>query len=699
MIASATGTRYQIPDEVYRTTHTMWRNTLQHAKTRKIRTMSEFAAEEIIIPEGKFRDRKWRPRYQPYSALLLEQFDNPQWSQFSITGCVQSGKSLSAFVIPCIYHLVEQREPVVLAAPTIDVAHDKWRLEIEPVFRKTRFASLLPDTGSGSRGGFAELIELRNGAVLKFMSGGGGDEKRSSFSTRVVIITEADKMDVAGAASREASPIRQLIARTEQWDLGESKIYVECTVSIEEGFIWTTYNAGSASKLLVPCISCSQWVCPERENLVGIRESETVEQAEREAAFACPACGILWTDDQRMEMLQQMRLVHRGQSIDPETLQVTGPPHTGRLLGFRWSAFQNAFSSTAKIANREYLAMVDKNTDDAEKYMRQFYWAIPYEPDDSEVTRLQDNVVLDTTGAIRHKMVPSWAEVITCGVDVGIHWLHWVVMVWRRNLLDAPDDLPAAGVIDYGAYRVEEGQADKSIESALRGLITQIDEGYPMLNADGSVGSSLFGPAIGIIDSRHQPRAVRAAVKASDRKVWHTLMGFGSGKHYAKAYTPPKKAGRTIIAAREGYHLEHLTVQGVREFKADVDYWKSWVHRRFSAKVGPGSCQLWHGHRNTHSNFLRHLQAEEETRTYDLKHNKMVSKWERIRKQNHYLDCTVYASIGADRMGVTVLEQEHEEGERVRQAMDAVLRSAATGIHQSQLDGHFDRVRNYEQES
>lgn len=662
--------------------------------------MSEFAAEEIIIPEGKFEGRKWRPRYQPYSALLLEQFDNPQWSQFAITGCVQSGKSLSAFVIPAIYHLVEMREPVVLAAPTIDVAHDKWRREIEPVFRKTRYASLLPDAGSGSRGGFAELIELRNGAVLKFMSGGGGDEKRSSFSTRVVIITEADKMDVSGAASRESSPIRQLIARTEQWDLGEAKIYVECTVSIEEGYIWSTFNAGSASRLVVPCCSCKQWVCPEREHLVGIKEAENVTQAEENAGFCCPKCGIMWADEQRMEMLQEMRLVHKGQEIDPETLEVTGPPCKSRILGFRWSAFQNAFSSTKKIANREYLAQIDKAADDAEKYQRQFYWSIPYVPDDIEVTKLQDSVVLDTTGAIRQKMIPPWAEVITCGIDVGIHWLHWVVMVWRKNLLDAPEDLPACGVIDYGAHRVDEGQADTSVESALRSLIAQIDQGYPMLQPDGTVGGSLYGPAIGLVDARHQTRAVRAAVKAADTKVWHTMMGYGTGKHYTQSYTPPRKAGRSIVAVKEGYHLEHLTVQGVREFKVDVDYWKSWVHRRFSTKVGPGSCQLWHGHRHTHSNFLRHLQAEQQTSHFDIKRNRMITRWEAIRKQNHYFDSTVYASVGADRQGVTVLEAEQAENLRVQAAMDAVLRGAKDSISRSPLDGHFSQARSqYESES
>lgn len=687
-----------IPDEILRTTQSLWRTTMEHARTRKIRTIAEFAAEEIIIPEGKYEGRKWRPRYQPYSALLLNEFDNPQWSTFATTGCVQSGKSLSAFVIPAIYHLVEMREPVVLAAPTIDVAHDKWRLEIEPVFRKTRYASLLPDTGSGSRGGFAELIELRNGAVIKFMSGGGGDEKRSSFSTRVVIITEADKMDLSGAASREASPIRQLIARTEQWDIGEARVYIECTVSIEEGFIWTAYNAGSKSRLLVPCCSCRGWVCPEREHLTGIQDAETIEQAESQAAFFCPACGILWTEDQRQEMLQEMKLVHKEQSIDAKTGEVVGPKCTSRMLGFRWSAFQNAFSSTAKIANREYAAMIDKSQDDAEKYMRQFYWTLPFVPDEMEVTRLNDNVVLDTTGAIRHKMIPHWGEIITCGIDVGIHWLHWVIMAWRKNLGNCPEDQPASGVIDYGSHKVEEGQIDRSIESAIRGLIAQIDQGYPMLNPDGTVSGSLFSPAIGIIDARHQTRAVRAAVKACDHRVWHTLMGFGSGKHYSQSYSPPKKAGRTIIAAREGYHIEHLTVQGVREFKVDVDYWKSWIHRRFSENSGPGSCQLWHGHRNTHSNFLRHLQAEEEVRYFDVKRNKLVSKWEAIRKQNHYLDATVYAAVGADRQGVTVLEAEHEESQRVSAAMTAVLQSAKDGIHQSPLDSYFGR-RQYESES
>ena len=60
---------------------------------------------------------------------------------------------------------------------------------------------------------------------------------------RVVLITEADKMDEAKQASRETSPPFQLKARTSSF--GENALfYGECTVSVAEGFIYQRVMAG-----------------------------------------------------------------------------------------------------------------------------------------------------------------------------------------------------------------------------------------------------------------------------------------------------------------------------------------------------------------------------------------------------------------------------------------------------------------------
>ncbi|MEZ6130521.1 MAG: hypothetical protein R3C59_17685 [Planctomycetaceae bacterium] len=47
---------------------------------------------------------------------------------------------------------------------------------------------------------------------MRYMTAGGNDKKRSTYTSRVVAITEVDGMDEAGATSREADKVEQIEA-------------------------------------------------------------------------------------------------------------------------------------------------------------------------------------------------------------------------------------------------------------------------------------------------------------------------------------------------------------------------------------------------------------------------------------------------------------------------------------------------------
>ena len=187
---------------------------LRQAKSRRLRTMREFAEEEIIIPDGPFAGRRFRCTRQPYTRLWLDAIDSGRWSRCVATGPTQSGKTLSAFVIPTLYHLFEIGETVILGLPDMDMTSDKWNKDILPVIEQSRYRDLMPRHGGGSRGRRVESLTFRNGATLKFMSGGGSDKSRAGFTSRVVVVTETDGMDQPGATSRESDKITQLEART-----------------------------------------------------------------------------------------------------------------------------------------------------------------------------------------------------------------------------------------------------------------------------------------------------------------------------------------------------------------------------------------------------------------------------------------------------------------------------------------------------
>ena len=80
---------------------------LRQAKSRRLRTMREFAEQEIVIPDGPYTGRRFRCSRQPYTRLWFYAVDSGRWTRCVATGPTQSGKTLSAFVIPTLYHLFE----------------------------------------------------------------------------------------------------------------------------------------------------------------------------------------------------------------------------------------------------------------------------------------------------------------------------------------------------------------------------------------------------------------------------------------------------------------------------------------------------------------------------------------------------------------------------------------------------------------
>ena len=148
------------------------------------------------------------------------------------------------------------------------------------------------------------------------MSGGGGDENRSSYTARCVVMTEVDKMDTAGLTSREAPPVQQIENRSASYPEYWRCCHLECTVLIPEGRVWTEYCRGTQSKIACPCPHCRDFVTPEGEHLTGWEEADC-EMAGRQAAyFACPSCGHKLAEAERATMNRAGRVLHRGQSID-----------------------------------------------------------------------------------------------------------------------------------------------------------------------------------------------------------------------------------------------------------------------------------------------------------------------------------------------------------------------------------------------
>jgi phage terminase large subunit GpA-like protein len=287
--------------------------------------MLVWAESTVVIPDGPLKGTMFDASVQPFSRLFLAEIDSGKWDRVVAAGPTQTGKTLNSYVLPVLYHLFAIGESVVAGLPTADMADDKWREDFLPVIEASpELRHLLPVTGQGSRSGRVRTrVKFRNGATLRFMTGGGNDKTRAGYTARVLAVTEVDGLDVAGAASREADKLKQLEARQRAYLASGIRTYLECTVTTTNGRIWQEYISGTESRIARPCPHCKVYVSPGRESIVGWQEADNELEARAAAAWSCPSCGARWTEAERYAANLKSVLVHRGQEVTTDG-KVTG---------------------------------------------------------------------------------------------------------------------------------------------------------------------------------------------------------------------------------------------------------------------------------------------------------------------------------------------------------------------------------------
>lgn len=612
-----------------------------------IRSMRQFAEQEIVIPKGPFAKCLFSCDRQPYAARWFDLVDSGIWNRFVATGPTQSGKTFCAFVIPAMYHLFEvQDESIVLLAPKMEINEDKWNDDLLPAIMASKYRDQLPTKGPGSQGGFAESIRFKNGSTLKFMTGGGDDKNRASFTARVVIVTETDGMDTASEKSRETDPISQTEARTLSFG-SRKRIYMECTVSIETGRTWVELTNGTNTKLVVQCSSCLHFVTPEREDLFGWHDAANVIEAREKARFACPDCGVLWSDQQRVEANKSALVVHRGQSI--ENGEVVGDLPKTDTLGFRWNAYNNLFLTPDDIAGEEWKASQSADIENAEKARLQFAWAKPYKPDIEASVPIDQKTIMARAGTLPEGKLPSGTIYFATGLDLGMHVSHWVSLAATAG--------GSMVVIQYGEIEVHTKTlgVERALLKCLEEFKDMCDHGWPL--PDGSMRI----PDRALIDSGYQ------GIRGSN-VVYRFIQEHGGGRYWAadgrgtaedghQGYSHPTMVTNKTPLIGEQYHAS-VTDAGFLLVAINANYWKSWVHRRLTTPIGmPGAMTLYAGDGVTHLSYAKHLTAERAETIFKPGRGN-IEVWNRQHKANHKGDATYYASVGLHMAGSRIIEQK-----------------------------------------
>lgn len=630
---------------------------------REIRSIRQFCEQEFTIAKGKLRGTRWRADTSPFQALLLDELkhlqlhesDKRRWRRVAITGCVQSGKSLIAFVAPIMYHLFEIGEDVIAFVPNVDeIGRDKWKKELLPAIVASRYARYMPTSGPGSQGGFGSEITFGNGASLKFMSGSGGDEKRSSYTARVVVATEVDKMDTAGAVSREADPITQAEGRLKSYLPQERIIYLECTVSIEEGAIWQAVSKGSAGRIVKQCPHCREWVCPEREHVRGFDRATNEFEAERDGYIVCPACETPISEAERRQMNRRSKLIHKGQEIDADG-NISGDLPPTYTLGFRWNAFDNHAQLTVSgLALEEWMITEAEDEQKATKAICQYTWVTPYKPPVFDLQPLKLSAVRERfADGLTRDIVPADTEYFVGAIDCHKAYLYWGVCGYRPG---------AQGVIiAYGRWENPpcEGDNAQHIEAAILAGLRSLRDEVLMAGFASSSGQTWIPQQV-LVDAGYMPDAVYAfAADNESQERFRPSIGRGSAHHDKRyrTYRQPKSTSAEIVHVGNEYHIAWDAKRSAFRLESNADHWKVQLFRALQTPLAePGSLGFFHStNPKEHNTIGKHLIAERPFEAFEPGIG-YKTKWLVVSDTNHYLDVCYMICVAGHLCGVRIID-------------------------------------------
>jgi phage terminase large subunit GpA-like protein len=623
--------------------------------------MREWAEQELIVPNGPYAGEPFRANLIPWTRLFLDEVDTGRWHKIAGTGCTQAGKTLVLHAIPVLYHLFEVGETVVEGVPDMYMGADKWREDLLPVIQASpALREQLPTRGAGSKGGKAQAIQFRHGATLRFMTGGGSDAGRKGFTSRVLAVTEVDELACAGGTSTEADKLTQLEGRLRAFLRLGAREYLESTPTIEAGRIWQEIKHGTDSRILRPCPHCGAWVAPEREHLVGWQDAEDEHAAKENAAWSCPNCAERWTEAQQLAANQAGVLVHRGQTVSGSG-RVEGPLPRTDCFGFRFSAVDNYFVSAGVLGQELWKAARAIDQDNAERYLAQQVFALPWAEPDWSLTPLDPAALNRRVDEYNRGIIPPDALGVAVGIDTGKRVLHWTGIA-------TPEEAGRHHVIDYGEQPTpwQTMETADSLVSALRTL-----HGYLFAGWQRAGGGDPVTPDVVWVDagySEHKDGIYRACEELNEqlgRQVYLPTLGHGEGERHVGRYTPPRALSRTVRAIGRHYHVSYLTERRTRVCHLDGDFWKTQVHEGLAAPIDdPRALVLFAAPSPTeHAEFNAQITAEEQLEEF-VPGKGMRRRWERKRRQNHFLDSTYGALAGCEHLRTQHGRQQAQQAAR-----------------------------------
>lgn len=559
-------------------------------------TVSQWADKYRIIPAGTSNQPgRWKTSKTPYLRGIMDAFSDDRIEEIVFIKPTQVGGTES--ILNILGYIVDQDPSSTLVVyPSDTLAEDISKNRIQPMLRATK------PIAEKFREDDSKLLALQFDNMYIPLTGANSAASLSSKPIRFVLLDEVDKYPPRSGGGKEADPISLARERTNTFSYNK-KIFITSTPTLKTGAIWREWESCTRQLFFyVPCPHCGRM---QRLRFHQLKFPKEGSKTERSAAayYECPYCQGKISDADKHRMLQLGQWMIEGET--------EGTRVSPKKTGFALNAIYSPWLSFADVAYKWLDAQGDQEK------MQNFVNSWLGEPWEDVGSTAGAQKVLDNRGVYTRGMVPDWAQIITCGVDVQQNCLYYTVDAWGQGKKIYNIDHDCIPGVDF---------------NTLWDVINQTY--YDTKGRDWYIDLAL-------IDSGDQTDQVY------DFCYIHNPL------------TVPVKGSSTAIPARyrvSAIQREGSAARGMNLIICDGSYYKTMIYAKINAV--DGSWQVFDGVDQEYCE-----QITNEHKVFERKNG--VGSWVWRPKTsgapNHYLDCEVYAACAADLLGAFALLEDPPE--------------------------------------
>ncbi len=555
--------------------------------------VSEWAATHLIVPDGPFAGSRWRREVAPYASGIMDAWGLPGVEEVIVCGAPQAGKTTVMYA--CMAYSVDRRPgPRMLAMPDDPAISKMLEQKLKPIFRKTPplRSRLRKFKASGAVG-----VHFRDGTALHLASAQ-SPSQRASIPVQDLFLDEEDMYKQFAGAGQ---PVADFQERTRFYQHKRKTMRVCKPVGGEESSIYTAMlGADELRRYEARCPACGAFQRMVEGGIVcTVKDAEPGRiRRERLARYRCAHCEYLWTDHMRDMAVRAGRWVAESPVPRPTRISFHLPAILSRSVGL-------SEILAAKIQAEA--------TDDAKvkQAYKNGYWAEPYKAVVKQTPASQVLTLRDM--ALPARTVPRGYRALTCGIDMQKHHFWFTVYAWTPGM--------ECALVDYGRLHTFDDVHALMFETAYE--------------VEGGAGSMPIWR--GLLDTGGTKTDDDILTRTEEAYLF--LRSLPQGRLYGS-----KGASHAMPVPMRWGSLDHLPRSraaipgGLQRVTVDTAYFKSLI----LARLQPDAAQPLRLHAETDQSYADQMTAERQVRD---KADHLV--WERIRKDNHYLDCSVGAFVCA----------------------------------------------------